>query len=189
MAICTPADIKTYFDDTSMSDTILTSLIATASSQIENYCGRKFESAAFTEFFSGGRGGTGKIFLTNYPVAASPALVLYDDVDRVFGDSSVILSTSYFVDADTGIIVLDSLLSPGNGNIKVVYTAGYTSGTMPLDLKQAVMEHALRLYKEGVKGDLGQIRKQYADGSVELDRNPFYPGVQRTLDIYRNVVV
>lgn len=189
MAICTADDIKEYFNDSSLDDTIVTTLIATATSQIEAYCDRKFEAHDYVEIFHGGRNGTSKIFLTNYPVDTTKDVKVYEDRNRIFPESSLIPASDYYVEEDTGTILLDATVGPGNGNIKVSYSAGYAEADIPLDLKQAVMEHTLRLYKEGYKGDLGQVRKQYADGSVELDRNPFYPGVQRTLDLYRNVVI
>lgn len=189
MAICTADEIKKYYNDESMDDDILETLLATATAQIEAYCDRKFDFKTFTEIFHGGRSGTSKLFLTNYPVDLASEVKVYEDRDRLFPESTLIPSTDYYLESDTGILMLDVTLGPGNGNIKVVYSAGYAEDAMPGDLKQAVMEHTLRLYKEGYKGDLGQVRKQYADGSVELDRNPFYPSVQRTLDIYRNVVI
>lgn len=156
MAIATTANYKTYAGITASTwDAQLGVIIPAVQAEMERYCGRVFDTASYTEYHDGCF--ANQLVLKNTPITAltSVALVGTD------GTESTVDSTTYTYDADSGVVSFKRVSrglvtvddwgypenygsgeSPNFGagfrNVKVVYTAGYSSGTMPADLKMAL---------------------------------------------------
>lgn len=159
-------DVKDYLglDDNTEQDAYLADLILLVTSEVENYCGRTFASATFTEYFDGVF--QDSLNLKNYPITSITSI--HDDGDRVYGDSSLISSSDYVYYADEGIVKFDSVLSGGNKSVKVVYVAGYA--TIPSDLKLAIIKRVAAEYIEG-HAQVNAI-KSTGDGSGEIEDKP-----------------
>jgi uncharacterized phiE125 gp8 family phage protein len=124
--LTTLARVKEYLQLSSTNSTwndILNSLITQCSKAIDKYCQRVFISTgSVTEFYDGKR--QRELVLRKHPVVSVTSV--HDDYARVFPASTLVNSADYYVDTDRGIIKFDVTLSEGRGNIKVVYSAGYT---------------------------------------------------------------
>ena len=179
MALSTLAAFKIHLSRTpgaASDDLTLQQMLDAADKAVKTYCGRDFESATYTEFYSG----TGRrdLVLRQRPVTSVTSVHL--DPDGYYGDgpgafaSTTLLTAGidYVLIKDDGtsgksglIRRLGGLASTtggevgwyppvgrrgtlaaeykpvwpfGDGNIKVVYVAGYAATAIPLDLVQAV---------------------------------------------------
>lgn len=142
-------------------------IISECSARIEEFCGRTFAQAAYTEFISGND--TNIIWLRNRPLTATGLSVWQDDAGyfgQAAGSFDVVTSLltigvdyALVVDQPDGVTSrsgqllrintnwrkpqlhrggnINPTLQAGSGNVKVSYTAGYA--TVPLDVQQACM--------------------------------------------------
>lgn len=188
----------------------------------EAYCNRTFELATYTEFFDGGQP---SLFLGQWPVVsdptgdpAIPAPVVSVDADGLygagtFGASSLAVSgTDYALLPDGELRWLgrgtlggggwgyghcSGGWPYGQGNIRVVYHAGYQGAcTTPADLKGAIMDIAAAKRVQSENGGrlvqkerLGQYQVEYADTTTAGGSRSAAPDPWKVLDRYRKVVV
>ena len=148
--------------DNTEHDAELERLIPAVQSFLELECGRLFEQATVTEYFSG------EEFRDRLIVARPPIVSvtnLWDDVLRAY--TTPLSSTDYVVvDADAGFIRLDHLLfQRGIRNIKLTYVGGYT--TIPKNLEQAAIELVWGAHEKGLHNLIGVRSKSVGDGSVQ----------------------
>ncbi len=119
---------------TEPEETILEALCDEISEAVEDYCGRKFEAAAFTEYHDGS--GTQQLMLRQYPINAVTT-VTRTKVDAANTQVSVV-SAEYNINTESGILnmhqvnhVDSSVWVKGERNYKIVYNAGYSEDDMP----------------------------------------------------------
>lgn len=173
----TKANVKEFLGITGTSDDdLIDNILARTTQIIKNYTRRNnLLSGSVTELISGD-GMIRELVLQEYPVSAISSV--YDDLDREFGSGTLLVEgTDYkLVDEDDpgsenpGIILrLDgNVWTKGDKNIKVVYTAGYSSA--PADLVHAQILFSSYIYQQkasnlGIKGyRLGQFSVTYDDG-------------------------
>src|SRR5574339_474730 len=132
----TLADLKEHLDisDTD-KDSFLTNILNAAWEMAKNYIGYDLNDTVYTEDYDGD--GTNELLLKKWPIISITSIK--DDTDRTFGSDTVIDSTDYLFDADTGLVTLfqgQGVFTSGRGNIRVVYTAGYTS--IPYDAQRGL---------------------------------------------------
>ena len=146
MALLTIADIKEELgiSDTD-SDTLLTSLLNAVVALFEKKIDRTLESATYTEYHSS-KANQNKVFLKNYPVTSITSI--HDDPDWDYGSGDLLDSDDYNYDDDSGIVYYDGYFYEGFNNIKVVYEAGYTSATIPKDIKQCLIRQMAHWFKD-----------------------------------------
>lgn len=170
MAIISTANYKTYKGiSASTYDSQLDVIIPAAQSAVEQWCGRVFDSATFTEKHNGN--GWHRIVVKNAPITAltSISIVAPD------GSSNAIDTDAYTYEAETGIIGFQPTsegvlwvddwgvaeddvwnVSPkfpgGFQNLSVVYTGGYSSQAMPAGLKLAMYQYVDVLMAQAVAG-------------------------------------
>lgn len=113
-------------------DTLLNELISGASKAIENFCNRIFGEAPYTEYHDGR--GRPSVVLKQLPVVSVTSV--HDDIDRDFEAGDLVDADNYIVDMVAGIIILknDATFADGVLNVKVVYTAGYSTIPEAADL-------------------------------------------------------
>lgn len=116
-------------------DTILANLLARVIEDIENnVIFRKLSVQTHTDYYNGG---TSRIFLKNYPLVAITSI--NDDPFYEFASDTLIEATDYYTFNDAGEIVLKAYnFMSGEKNVKIVYSAGYS--TFPRDLKEAIIK-------------------------------------------------
>lgn len=136
VALLTSDDIQSTLNidltDPNGQDTA-TTLIVSATAWLARAIGYPIEEATVTEYFDGAH----QLFFlpTNAPVSNlvldsyNPLTKVYDPVDptyiRQMGDSEVYSSLRFYC---------------GYRAVKATYTTGWTAGTLPADLKQALIE-------------------------------------------------
>ncbi len=156
-------------------DAVITQLISAASAYFDKSTKRKLESATYTEDYSGT--GDRVLSLRHYPVTALTSISV--SADRTFPASSLIPAGDYVLDKEAGLVTQVSsstieifrtnpVWSTGRYNIRVVYTAGYT--TVPEDLKEAAIVWASwKLAKRGAVGltseTIGSHSRSFNQGS------------------------
>ncbi len=149
---------------TAFNQLFLEELINSSSDFAESFCRRKFTSQAHVEY----RDGNGRLdlFVREFPITVFTSLILFDfytQTDIYTYDEH----TDYEVYLDQAKIYMPGGFAQGHKNFKVSYTAGYTSATMPEDLKHAVKEICKLLYfkrdKQGVASErIGRYAISYA---------------------------
>jgi hypothetical protein len=192
-ALTTVINVKSFLGLSTGStgdDTLLENLINVATDMIEGqYCNRPFINVATsssttlqaqTEYYDGG----GKaFFIKYYPISSITSI--YDDPDRVYTDTGdAIDSTSYVLYENEGRILLDYKSIYQTHSVKVVYTGGYTTGTLPYDIEFAAWELTGLLYKS--RDSLGVSGKSFSDGSVNYYENRLSFFAKDTFSKYRN---
>lgn len=176
-ALCTEYEIK-EFDGTLAEGDLdsIRAVINRMSVMFENYCNRKFVSQTFTEYYNGT--GDRYLYLDNYPVTEITSV--HEDPDWDWGSDELIESTEYRIIDDMGI-VYQSIFPKGHQNIKVIYTAGYT--TVPEDLKQVCIEEVIRAFKK--KNRIDQLLITKEDGTSNYFFDTLLPKTKLVLDMYR----
>jgi len=132
--LTTLSRFKQHLNKTSTTnDEYIESLISVASSDIENYTGRKLRVRTYgangldAEIKNGT--GTNKIYVDNYPITSVTSI--HDDNERSFDAGTLKTAAEYMIWKDEGIIQLysdavnGSKFSTGIANIQIIYTAGY----------------------------------------------------------------
>lgn len=142
-------------------------IISECSARIEEFCGRTFARAPYTEILSGN--GTQFLWLRNRPLTAT-GLAVYADDGAYFGQAAgafdpvatvltigvdyalppdqpdgltsrsgllVRLNGLWYQPPTTPLLVINGVNVAGIGNVKVTYTAGFAA--VPLDVQQACM--------------------------------------------------
>ncbi len=158
MPLDTLANVKSRIGVTSSSDdTLLNTLIDTASAQINSICNRSFNGGTFTEYFDANP----LVFqVANWPISTVTSVKV--DPTRNFGAETVVPTDRYVVHPERGSIELvgGRLLMPLLGTlvnedrldaprysrmVQVVYT---TSTTVPDEIKQATARLVLYWYQK-----------------------------------------
>ena len=184
MSYCTKEQVKAYLDINITEidkDTLIDTLIASSQAFIEEYCGQSFEQAALIEYHDGG---SDKIFVDRYPIAAAPAVQVWDSWDRAYAATDLVDSGDYVIDYDAGIITFDYEVGGSPGAVKVSYTGGLAS--VPAPIAQACIELVARKIKEGPSGGLGvPTRALPGGGSVSYVIDALLPQTKVILDLYK----
>lgn len=183
MSLVSLEEVKTYMDlkdNDESKDFIIRYLIPAAQAFMEQYCNRVFEKAEVTEYHSGG---SQMIFLKKPPIDKTLSIAIYDDWQRVYGADTLLSSSDYFVDENTGIVSFDYPVGGTPGSIKAMYTGGYNP--IPMDLRTACIELVARKVKEGPGGNLGVPNRNIPDGgSVIFVIDNILPPTKVVLDRY-----
>jgi len=173
----------------SAEDTIVANTINRASELAATYCGRRFVVETYTEFYDGK--GKKEMLLRNYPINSVTSLNV--DIERDFdSDTDIDVSADVMIDKKAGILRLwndESTFAKGRGNVKVVYSAGYTAGTnVPYDLQDAVLMICMHFYKR-----IYQDQRIGLQSETIGDRNLTYRGTEipvkarKILDYYKAI--
>jgi hypothetical protein len=193
MALCTLDQVKQHFGfgDNAQDEEELERLITVAQGLFEQYCGRKFDEATFTEYWNGD--GTDLLFVKNYPIISITSI--HDDTgDHTYGASTLIDPTTYAIINDNHVQMYASLFNKGVNNIKIVYVAGYSDETVgthvpiPKELRQACIAQVGWMFKQGEGFQYGVNTKTLDDGSIGfIETSALLPSVRETLRLYRRV--
>ena len=161
----------------------ITSLLASVFAAAEEYCGRKFSSDTFTEYYDAT--GQNNILVENPPMTGLTSLT--DDAQysarSIDTSANVLWIDQYKRKGEVRLYKTEGGFSGGLAGVKVIYQGGWTATTMPADLKAAIMDEVL--YR--LDGRQVGVANQAADGaSVNYsERNGFAAQVCEVLDGYR----
>lgn len=164
----------------------LADAIEMAESLAGAYCHRTLASASYTEYHDIGRDQT-QVLLRQAPVVGT---ITFSVGDNGIAPTLQTVDDDYLLDADAGIVTsLVGSWDEGPRQVKVVYTAGYTSTTIPAALKRALYQLTAWLFETA--GNAGAAQESMDGYSVTP--HPLVDGVPADiaamLDPYRRVVL
>lgn len=187
MSLTVIADVKQQLglENDSTKDAFLANLILRAQKLLEKYCGRKFDSATYTEFYDGD--GTDELLLNQYPIVSVTSL--HDDLGRTFDSLTLISTSDYVIYKERGKIKLTSsepsqsgrVFARGAQNVKVIYVAGYDP--VPEDLQDAALQQIEHMFNRAKTG--GFTSRSMGGISETYDPEPIPETVKRSLRHYR----
>lgn len=185
MALCTRDDVKlfgTITDSTDAADTLIKDLIDRVSTRIERYCDRVFEEATYTEYYDGT--GTDYLYTNQYPIVTISGI--YDDTLWAWGEDTLISGTEYRISNNKRKVLYNTYFTDASENIKIVYTAGYT--TIPYDIQQVCITEVLRIYKRKLEPDVSSKSMQDGGQNVYIT-DAFLPSSVSVLNSYKRLYV
>lgn len=188
MSLTTLANVKAFMNiSTAEHDVEILRLIPAVEAFIEGYCNRSLESVTITEYHST-RAGQSSLMTIRYPVASITSM--HDDPSRVYGAETLLAASDYVLtEPHAGIVVLDGVtFNAGFNNVKIVYVAGYATGSKERALlEQAAIELVWLARKKGDQALLGLQSRSIADGRVDTLDLDWPAGVKEILDRFRKV--
>lgn len=212
-AFCRPEDVKAALgnlDISSQRDDVLVAYINFFSSMAEggSYCDRQFQIKERVEYFDGMHIGyhrnsrpVCRIFLHAPPVLSTPAIRIFDDPLRVWGDSTtppdteLVLWDNYHINYVTGAISFFALPWQYDiHNIKIIYTGGLVKDIIqntaicPDDLRTACALQCAHWFR--ISNDPGAIQvSSVGGGQITLFQpTQILPAVKAVLQSYRRMV-
>jgi hypothetical protein len=188
------SDYKEYKGiNSSTRDGKFQNLITMVSALVENYCNRKFIDYSVTPKVEWFDGKTNVAYLKEFPVITVTSVKTSADggetqTTLMEADST---KAGYFVDLESGIVMtqiaannfIDSYDTPYR-SLEISYTAGYTSDTLPEDLKLAIMD-LVTYYEETESKPTKSLLGGTLDNPLPYIANSFPPHIRRILDLYR----
>lgn len=179
------SDVKTIMKlDSTNSDDILNLLIFTTSSIIETYVDRQFLTRTYTNEIQDGDG-TNIIITKQWPINTFTSL--YVDSNRLFEDTALRDSTTYVVNSENGIIILDEEVYKGNGNIQLTYNAGFE--TTPGDIQSIAFEIVLQKFQSYADRTVGFSSKSQRDVNFGMSLGDILPDHKIILNRYKRVPI
>ncbi len=177
MGLITTSYVKQMMGLTGSSeDKKIQEMIDWVSAKAEGICKRKLTRAERTVQLDGN--GSNIVVLPVIPVTAVAGLWI--DADREFADEY----TDYYINNDTGVITLKCITPRVVGCVKVTFTAGYATATMPADIKVACLEAVIWNISRLNDKQFG-IRSQTTPDGVNLGYEMVLPmAAQRVFESY-----
>ena len=181
--LATLDQVKTYIGNSAdaSDDALLQRLIAAASSAIERACDRTLAQTLYVEHRNG-NGGTA-LSLRNFPVTSVTAVSING---LSLPEATTWDSSGWALEAPNRLRLLGGrLFTTGLLNVRVTYTAGYSSFTMPPDIVQACCLMTSLAYKE--RDRLGLDSKTINGETVNFTSDEMPPSVQAVVAEHRAV--
>jgi uncharacterized protein (DUF885 family) len=127
------------------ADSTITTMSAAVQGAIEHFCNRQLDSQNYISTLNGS--GLSKLFLPQWPITAVSLVQSRTFAGSTEYDDTI---TDYEIDTDYEQYLWRLNRWPtGRRNLQVSYTAGYTSGTMPVELTnvaaQMVMDTLMKV--------------------------------------------
>lgn len=188
IALVSLDDVKEFLQVTADTfDSVLGDLINSICAAANSYTGRYLASKSYIEYYDA----EGMLLaLKNYPVTALTSI--YDDpaIPPVFGVGTLVSSTDYQVDKESGLVRRLALpFYGGIGNAKVTYVAGYTLTTVPYDLalalKKWIAPEYIKTFKEPAR--IGVTQFTQGDRTTTYSKDAIPADVVEILNRYRRV--
>ena len=187
ISLLTLAEVKSYIEGSSTGTTTFDAnyenIIDSVSLYFNNYTGRHLKASTFTEYYDGND--DKDLVLNQYPITSTSVTVTIDPTYTFTTDLTVDSSDIRIYAAEGRIWRYDGEFAEGNQNVKVVYTAGYTSSAMPGDLKRAALETALVFWNREDKKDRVGVRTESFEGGSRTYESDIPWGAKQVLDYYR----
>ena len=156
-------------------------LIQWIQSRAESLIGRALELSERTVYMDGS--GKNTLILPVMPVQSIASISF--DSSRVFATS--VDSADYYCDMRSGVVYFDYCVPEGRGNVKVVFTAGYDSASLPYDLKMAMIECISWNVKRLNDKAFGISTRNSPEGISPAYEMVLPMGAQRVFEMYREV--
>ena len=183
--LCSVSDVKQYLGMTdSAHDALITSLVNGASEAIENFCRRRFGEAEYTEYHDGAD--SALLLLDHTPVKSVDEV--REGPCRDFEGCDPIDEDDYVLYPEEGLLLRTSGMFPrGMRNVRVVYTAGYSS--VPAVVGQACAALVASWFNRGHQGGDGLESEQFGDYSAKYASRALPSEVTELLVRYSDLCV
>ncbi len=187
MALCTLDNVKAYLDmpvekKNPETDDLLTVFIDRVSKRMETYCDRIFVSDEYTEYYDGDS--RGFLYTNQYPITSVSGI--WNDAAWTWDTNKLVAAADYRISNNGRRVILKTgYFENYTENIKIIYTAGYASAAIPLDLVDACIKEVAKAYKQ--KGDPHVTVESHPDGSSTRFATDFLPSTISVLDKYKNM--
>ncbi len=171
----------------SQQESLINLLTESVSTMLESYCNRHFKVRDYTNEYHDGEGDV-YVLTEEYPINSVASL--YDDVDRLFGDTTLIDPLDYVIYSDIGKIQLingattvfaGGIFSTGEQNVKITYNAGYT--VIPSDLKLITGEILSKKYKQFRDRRIGYSTLTSAGENMAIELKDILPDHRMMLNM------
>ena len=192
MALTTRALVQSYINNSDSGlNTILDTLIAAVEARILAHLGRlRIETGTVTNEYHDGDGRSECLLLREWPATAITTVSWWDGTTATALDATDYALDSSAQDSAGILIYTPGGYAPspwrvGRRNIRITYTAGYT--TVPDDLElAATIQVAWDLKRTGHAGArLGERTQVLVDGNATYMVDPWAPECLEVLDRYR----
>lgn len=190
LALVSLADAKAFLKITgSTEDSFVGDVVNHASAWINKFCDRVFLATTGIVEYHDGEDELQSILLNNFPVTAIDSI--YEDPLHVFGASTLIASSNYYIKGATGEVVLYNQRSRfvcGKDSIKVTYSAGYALAAMPQDIQLACKLLVGYVYRTMYsQWRLGVASETVGQKTVTFDKAAMPKEVEGILKPHRNL--
>jgi hypothetical protein len=160
MLLATLDDVKTFLEKTDTThDDLLELIITKVSARIELYLNRNLEKTERTQYFDAGR----RIYsLPAIPIDLTATLTVTVD------DEVQDINDDYFVWESEGLI--EFYTAPDRTQpkqVKIVWSGGYTSTTVPEDIQYAAILQSAFVFRR--RKDIGVNSLSTPDGSLSVN--------------------
>lgn len=181
MAICTPADVRTYLGKTEaqVPDTVLSPLCEGVDAFVLSFLNRdSLTVATYDEVYHGT--GSQTIVPDNRPVVSVTLL----EVNGVAVAPAVGMGPGLVWDSFS-VHFRDGLLPRGLNNVRIVYEAGFAS--VPADIKEAAVSIVAEKWARSSR--VGVASKTIGQESISYRADDLTPHARRVLTQYRITMV
>lgn len=168
-------------------------LAPTLTDLIDRACQRTFAQTAHVEILDGS--GERAQSIKNPPIEpSSPAPIVNVDPNRVFGASTIVAATKYFIfqrrriKLFKGTSVAASLLNDsgvfplGDQNVKITYTGGFA--TVPIQIKTLALEWGVAIFNRRRSAGITS-QSVGAGGTISYRTDPLTKDQRATLNSFR----
>lgn len=164
MALLTSSYIRSWVPQAVGHEDLIPDAIDEAVGLANQFCGREFESALHDEYLDVYDDDQSRVIVQHTPITEVTAV--YDDAQSTA--PTLVDSADYIYDPNTGVFEYeDSEWTVGLRSVRIKYTAGYTTETLPPELRLVLRQ--IVAWVIGSRGDVG-VTQTSADGmSQTLD--------------------
>jgi hypothetical protein len=164
-------------------DATLNDIINYVSYRFNGETGRQLKSRQWTEYHDGD--GSNTLYLNQFPIS-STTITITIDADRVYTTDLRVTDTDIMLSTESGRVRLDDdTFDIGTRNVKVVYSAGYTTSGA-FDLVLAAKELVQLMWNRYTKKDMVGLRTDGYEGGTRTYENDLPWSVKKVLDMYRD---
>lgn len=167
-------------ETTNDNDALLSRMLSAASGFVQEYIDRDLTSQVYTEYVNGN--GKSAIFVANYPVTAIASLEIGGSLIQALAlGASTGVGWVANLRKNGRIDLINRQFNCGVGNVKVVYTAGYSP--IPASIVQVVCELVGVRYKE--QDRIGLVSKSLAGETIAFTQKDMSSSNKTALGPFR----
>ena len=130
--------------------------------------------------------GTAILYLRQFPVS-STGITLYIDQTYQWTTDTIVPTSDIKIDYRSGRLFLyQEIFNQGWGDVRVIYSAGYTTSGLPQDLKRAALEMCQFWWNRQTKKDRIGVRSESFEGGSRTFETDMPWSVMKVLEHYRS---
>ncbi len=160
-------------------------VVNAVASRMNAEAGRKLKASTYTEYYDGDGGN--ELILRHFPLTSTEITICVDETRAFTSTDYQVSGTDIMLDTEAGIVRLDGdSFSDGERNVKVSYSAGYSSSGPEWALIGAAKEYLQLLWQRATKRDTIGLRTESFEGGSRTYENDLPWSVKQVLMMYRD---